>query len=55
MSLVLAFFSPPLNTWSEGSLGERGLWLGALIAAAALTYLGVLVALGLRPRQLLRK
>jgi putative peptidoglycan lipid II flippase len=53
MTALLLWLAPPLPAWFEASRGTRVSWLLGSIAAAALGYLLVLLALGLRPRHLL--
>lgn len=54
MSLVLAFFSPALETWQSWGALQRGLTLLGLVIAAATTYLGTLMLSGLKPKMLLK-
>jgi putative peptidoglycan lipid II flippase len=49
MTALLVFSTPALSQWSEWDALRRGMNLGGLIALGLLTYLGALLALGVRP------
>lgn len=52
MTALLHYLAPPVGQWPNMSPLLRAGWLGGLIAAGALAYGLVLLALGLRPRHL---
>ncbi|MEW6445680.1 MAG: murein biosynthesis integral membrane protein MurJ [Pseudomonadota bacterium] len=55
MSLFIVLLSPTLVEWATMPGGQRALWLAGLVLGAAALYLALLVALGLRPRDLKRE
>ena len=55
MGGLLFWLSPAQAVWTAMSGGGRSLWLLGLVLGAAAVYLALLVALGLRPRDLKRE
>ncbi len=55
MGGLLLALMPPQAAWSAMSGFMRALWLGALLLGGAVSYAAVLLALGLRPRDLKRE
>lgn len=52
MGALISYFSPSLENWAQFSLWQKTHWLGWLLAVAAISYFGSLIALGLRKRDL---
>ena len=52
MAAVVWYFAGPIELWLSLDAAHRGLRLLLVIVAAMLAYFGVLIALGLRPRDL---
>ncbi len=55
MGGLLFWLMPPLAAWSVMSGGWRALWLAGLVLGAVAIYLAILLASGLRPRDLKRE
>jgi len=55
MGGLLLWLSPAQAVWSAMSGGWRALWLAGLVLGAAAVYGAVLLAAGLRPRDLKRE
>jgi len=55
MAMLLHEFVPPAHAWLEASLWDTCLWLAAAVGGGAVTYLGVLLATGMRPAELSMK
>lgn len=52
---LLLWAAPPAPVWVEAGMTTRVLWMGLLVPGGVLTYFGLLAAMGLGPRQLLRR
>ncbi|MCK3655337.1 multidrug transporter MurJ [Pasteurellaceae bacterium Macca] len=50
MGALVSYFSPSLEGWFSLSFGDKVYWLVWLIALAAISYFGSLIALGIRQR-----
>ncbi len=55
MALFLWFMTPTLNTWLDWSRTQRVIDLALLITGGGLIYSGVLLSLGVRPREFVLK
>ena len=55
MGALLLGLMPEQAAWTAMSGGMRALWLGGLVLGAVVSYVAVLLALGLRPRDLKRE
>ncbi len=54
MTASIVLLSPPLEQWQAWGGATRGLNLAGVLLAAVISYLGVLLLVGIKPRELLR-
>ena len=54
MGLALMLAVPATTDWLEAGLARRIIWLVLAVGGGATVYAAVLLAFGLRPRQLVR-
>jgi len=52
MGILLKYFVPDQSYWLEAGFWQTCWWLGAAVVGGAVSYIGVLLAVGLRPAEL---
>jgi len=52
MAVLLLYFAPPTVIWLEAGFWTRCLWLAGAVSGGAAAYVAVLLAVGIRPRDL---
>ena len=55
MGCVLLFISPPTEFWLSASVWAKVLWISIICVSGLITYFGVLLLLGIRPRHFAHK